>query len=115
MKVGENWKCPYCGHAQVIADDRYNVARHRLDVENWVEGKCGYTIEVNVCANAECRKLSAQFEIVRRGKDILQSGGRFEVMGVFQHWRLLPSSFARPLPGYIPEPLRRDYEEACAI
>jgi Domain of unknown function (DUF4145) len=34
---------------------------------------------------------------------------------VFKHWRLLPASFAKPLPDYIPEPLRRDYEEACAI
>jgi hypothetical protein len=28
---------------------------------------------------------------------------------------LLPASFAKPQPDYIPEPLRRDYEEACAI
>jgi hypothetical protein len=30
-------------------------------------------------------------------------------------WRLLPPSSAKPLPTYIPPPLRADYEEACAI
>jgi hypothetical protein len=54
-----------------------------------------------------------EFEIVRRGKDWPQGG--FEVIGVVQRWRLLPSSFAKPLPDYIPEALRRDYDEACAI
>jgi hypothetical protein len=107
MNVGENWKCPYCDHAQVIAEERYDARMESLYVHDWVEGECGYNVEAIVCANAECRKLSVEFAIVRPGKD--------EVAGVFQHWRLLPSSFAKPLPDYIPEPLRRDYEEACAI
>jgi Domain of unknown function (DUF4145) len=114
MKIGANWKCPYCGHAQVIADERRDAHLSRLYVENWVEGKCGYHIDALVCANVECRKLSVEFAIVRREKD-MPNTSRFGVAGTFQHWRLLPSSFAKPLPDYIPEPLRRDYEEACTI
>jgi hypothetical protein len=30
-------------------------------------------------------------------------------------WRLLPHSFAKHQPEFIPEPLRQDYYEACAI
>ncbi|TIM24490.1 MAG: DUF4145 domain-containing protein [Mesorhizobium sp.] len=30
-------------------------------------------------------------------------------------WRLRPASFAIPQPGFIPEPLRNDYYEACLI
>jgi hypothetical protein len=30
-------------------------------------------------------------------------------------WHLLPSSSAKPQPDYIPEAIRRDYAEACAI
>ena len=30
-------------------------------------------------------------------------------------WTLRPASSAKPLPDYIPQPIREDYEEACAI
>lgn len=30
-------------------------------------------------------------------------------------WRLIPASAARVLPDYIPQVIRKDYEEACAI
>jgi len=32
-----------------------------------------------------------------------------------QSWRLLPDSFAKHQPEYIPPPLREDYYEACSI
>jgi Domain of unknown function (DUF4145) len=32
-----------------------------------------------------------------------------------QSWTLRPSSSAKPQPSYIPEALRKDYEEACSI
>lgn len=108
MNLGENWKCPYCGHAQVIAHDRYDTEGHGLGIVNWVEGEGSYSIEAIVCANAKCRKLSLEFTILACGL-----GNRFPI--TFKRWQLLPSAFAKPLPDYIPEPLRRDYEEACAI
>ena len=30
-------------------------------------------------------------------------------------WQLKPQSSAKPYPDYIPEPIRKDYEEACLI
>ena len=60
--------------------------------------------------------MSLEISVVRRSKwateykhyDIIEGGG-------FKYWKLLPSSYAKPQPDYIPEILRQDYEEACAI
>jgi hypothetical protein len=111
--VGENWVCPYCGHAQVVTKDRHDLDLRSISVEECALGDLGYGIEATICANIECKKLSLDFFLVSRGH--WKNSGGFEINGVIQNWRLLPSSFARPQPDYIPERLRRDYEEACAI
>jgi hypothetical protein len=68
MEPGDNWKCPYCGHAQVIARERYFApSLHDLPVKNWVEGRALYHIEAVVCANTECRKLSLEFAVKKAG------------------------------------------------
>ena len=40
------------------------------------------------------------------------SGNRLQSL---KSWKLLPQSFARAFPKFIPKPIRIDYEEACAI
>lgn len=113
--IGDNWRCPYCGHAQVISQERYSRRLDSLDVENWGEdGRAGYRVQAIVCANETCKKLSLGFSIVRLG-EYIPVRSRWDVKGVFQSWELLPASSALPQPDYIPEVLRRDYAEACAI
>jgi hypothetical protein len=57
--------------------------------------------------------LSAQlFKRIDREGDI---HSRFELSDKIEHWSLLPESSARPLPEYVPEPLRADYTQACRI
>lgn len=112
-KIGKNWICPYCNHAQVIADARYDADWQRVFVQGWKQGDVGYYKEFIVCANANCRELSFELRVVRRGHD---SGNKFEIIGTpVAKWRLLPLSYAKPQPDYIPEALRLDYQEACAI
>jgi hypothetical protein len=111
--VGENWVCPYCRHAQVVTEDRHDWDLTSISVKECAVGDLAYGVESTVCANAECKKLSLEFFLVSRGR--WKPGGGFEINGVIQKWRLLPSSFAQPQPDYIPESLQRDYEEACAI
>jgi hypothetical protein len=110
--IGENWKCPYCGHAQVITEPRYDLQSWRLDIDGWEVGKAAYWAEAIVCANVECRKLSLSFAVGKHGGYVDQKAVLSEVVG---YWGLLPGSSAKPQPDYIPEPLRCDYEEACAI
>lgn len=113
MKTGENWKCPYCGHAQVVDEARHRIVNEKVYVQNWVEGLPAYQVEALVCANTDCRKMSLSFCLYRR-KDV-PGTSQIQNIGMHQIWRLLPASFAKPLPEYIPVPLRKDYEEACAI
>ena len=111
--VGDNWKCAYCGYAQVIDKRRYQIKIETIWAEGWEQGSLGYVTEAIVCANEDCRKLSLVFDLFKfDGFDGNQN--RKNSRRVHQ-WGLLPASSAKPQPDYIPEPIRGDYEEACAI
>jgi hypothetical protein len=70
-------------------------------------------VEAIVCANEDCRKLSLTFDLF--AYDGFDRNGNYRNPRPVRQWSLLPASSAKPQPDYIPEPLRRDYEEACAI
>lgn len=112
--TGENWSCPYCGQAQVIATERHYRGGGPLYIKNWVDGAPGYIVEAIVCANSACRKLSVDFCVVHMNEHTLHLPSP-KIIDLYQHWSLLPASSAKPQPDFIPKPLRRDYEEACAI
>lgn len=112
--LGSNWVCPYCGHAQVIHKERHDAQLNRIYVEEWENGVPGYYVQATVCSNANCRKLTLDFNLLIRGDSHHNDRG-FKILGRVGDWRLLPASFAKPQPDYIPEPIRRDYREACAI
>jgi hypothetical protein len=111
--VGDNWKCSYCGHAQVIDRKRRYEQLQTISVEGWSKGNAAYYVEAIVCANEECKKLSLAFTLCRH--DGYDRNSNAKNVRPVHDWRLLPSSSAKPQPDYIPEPLRCDYEEACAI
>ena len=114
VRVGENWKCPYCGHAQVIAEERF---RRDWDVQ-YVKGwkREGFypsvLMQAIVCANSDCRELTLAAAL---GFRLANNSEDKAIKGIVQEWRLLPQSSAKPQPDFIPEPLRHDYYEACAI
>jgi hypothetical protein len=112
LKIGDNWKCPYCGHAQVVSRDRCERFSRQLYVEGWKTGIPGLGVEAIVCANDQCRELSLWATLANV---IRVTDGRIIEANEVQTWTLLPPSSAKPQPDYIPEPLRQDYYEACAI
>src|SRR5262249_31242196 len=107
--VGDNWKCPYCGHAQVLSNARMQDQWNRQHVRGWKKGVPTVGIDSIVCANQECRELSLRVVLGPVKKD------SEEPVRVEKFWTLLPSSSAKPQPDYIPKPIRDDYSEACAI
>jgi hypothetical protein len=109
--IGANWECPYCGHAQVLDDNRVSQRWHVQYVKGWAE-QAYPSIEIVciVCANNDCRKLTMKAVLGR-----VDPGREKEVHGPFDRWSLLPPSTAKPQPDYIPKPIRDDYDEACAI
>lgn len=113
VEVGDNWKCPYCGHAQVIAKDRFRRGWTGHYVQGWKhkEFHPSVLIQTIVCANGDCRELTLDVAL----GVILVGSNDTTIKGVHQEWSLLPRSSAKPQPESIPEPLRLDYYEACAI
>jgi hypothetical protein len=112
VEVGENWKCPYCGYAQVLSLKRFDDGWQRLAVEGELEHdnlRLVYT--AIVCANTACRRLSLAVQLGNEFGDAAHQLGVVEL----KSWTLLPPSSASPQPSYIPQPLQGDYYEACAI
>jgi hypothetical protein len=111
--VGDNWKCAYCGCGQVIDRRRHHQKVDAISVEGWKRGTPGYQLEAVICTNEDCKKLSLVFDLFEF--DGFDRNGNYKKPRLVHQWSLLPTSSAKPQPEYIPEPLRHDYEEACAI
>jgi len=110
--IGRNWECPYCGHAQVLSGERVDEYSHQLVVEG---EKGEHPLYLNcvaiVCANEECRELSLTEALFEEHQD---ANGTYHAIKR-DFWKMLPPSFAKPQPDFIPKPIRDDYYEACAI
>lgn len=112
QRVGDNWTCPHCNRAQVIASERYRWRQDRIYFKECEAGLIGSFEQAIVCANSECRRLSYDCGVFT----VTVSGNDNEKFDKFLATsRLLPPSFAKPQPDCIPEPIRADYLEACAI
>jgi uncharacterized protein DUF4145 len=111
VRVGDNWKCPYCGHAQVIAGERFREGDEEFNLQGWKHGQPVLVYTLVVCANNACRELSLD---VALGTFTKTASGT-EYGGPGKSWTLLPPSSAKPQPNCIPEPICNDYYEACAI
>jgi Domain of unknown function (DUF4145) len=112
--IGANWICPYCGHAQVLANERVdqNWRQLALSIDKIADPlHLGY--EAIECANSKCKELSLA---VYLGENFLTESGAVRIRAVKDFiWRLLPPSSAKPQPHCVPMAIRNDYYEACAI
>ena len=112
VEVGKNWRCPYCGHAQVLDLKRVEQNWYRQRVEGWKGGTPTVFLGAIVCANDDCRELSLWAVL---GTVVDRGAREDEIKSPFKSWTLLPPSSAKPQPDCIPQPIRNDYYEACAI
>jgi hypothetical protein len=115
LSNGDNWKCPYCGHAQVLNERRMRQEWRPKHVSGWKRAADNQYptifIEAIVCANNDCQELTLNAALA-----IMEYRNQTsEISGLQQTWALLPPSSAKPQPDYIPQPIRDDYYEACAI
>jgi Domain of unknown function (DUF4145) len=121
VEIGGNWKCPYCGHAQVLDEDRVSQYWYHQPVRGWKEeialgigvqeeAEPTVFIETIVCANEACRELTLSAAVARKRRH--DDDYKLQVI---KSWRLLPPSSAKLQPDCIPKALRDDYYEACAI
>lgn len=111
-----HYECPFCGRQTTLTTNNYQEVTGGLITE--AESKYGnlnYQFTYVICPNPDCREFALVLSLherivgdglnryaIRNGKEL----GKFI---------LRPKGNAKPQPEYIPEELRKDYEEACLI
>lgn len=105
------WTCPYCNHDTTIGPE--NCRRTRSDNTIVNENK-NFSLEIEwiVCPNEDCQQTTL---VAALNTLVYQSGQWTDRQDNVEFWRLLPKSIAKVFPDYIPQVIRQDYEEACAI
>ena len=108
-----NWKCPYCGHAQVVTDNTYADTEFRIRNDLSRYGSIGGRAISIVCSNDECKEITLDFSL---NELVHEPSGNWRLTDIAHHsWSLLPESSAKPQPDYIPKPIVENYNQACRI
>jgi hypothetical protein len=81
--------------------------RHRI----WVEHAGGYRVISITCQNAECSRMTLNFNLHQR--TVYTSS--WQLGDTVATWKLIPESAAKPQPDFIPRAIVEDYAEACRI
>jgi len=68
-------------------------------------------LEWVICPNEDCNKISLDAIL----QECNWEAGEYKAGKNLQYWRLLPGSYAKVYPDYIPKPLINDYQEASSI
>lgn len=105
-----NWTCPYCQTKTTINRDNFSTGEDEMTIDN-ADGHRLLRNEWIVCPNEECKKITLDVILY----EYFWKHPNWEKGEVIEHWRLLPGSYAKAFPDYIPKALRSDYEEAAAI
>lgn len=108
------WNCPYCDRAQILGK---NQDTHETVLDMGSPPRYILRSEAIRCLNPDCSGLNLSAILYKatmqnhpkRGYCWISEGLPLE------SWRLMPESFAKPQPDYIPAALREDYTEACLI
>lgn len=106
----ERWICPFCNFAQIIGEDSKQSFYSTIDISGALPSQSGFKTVAYGCTNPECRRLSLTIDLY--GFVYTGSSGRQRKYRVVN---LLPQSASKPQPDFIPQALRDDYDEACAI
>ena len=107
-----SWICPFCTRPTTLTNPDSNSGGMHL-FKNSRHGNVGINWISYRCPNPECCEIYIRviFKEWSSVVDGLPAGpGR-----ALESWTLRPESSAKPLPDYIPSPIREDYYEACLI
>ncbi len=107
-----NWTCPYCDTKTTINDEACKTSTEVLMIKN-SEGYRKLVTDWIVCPNEECKRINLSVLLKEASYD--KHVGRWISGNDIKEWNLLPNSFAKTFPVYIPRPLIVDYQEACSI
>ena len=106
-----NWICPYCNSKTTINNECFKQNTIFMNIKN-SEGPRSFVIQWIICPNVECKKITLK---VALGNITVDSVGNQYFGDEINSWKLLPGSYAKVYPDYIPKPLIEDYQEGSSI
>jgi hypothetical protein len=105
------WCCPFCNHNATITDDNY--AEHRFAFDRGSKYKSqAIRSYVTVCPNPDCGEYTLELTLHDHR---VNANGQYHDLKAKKQWSLIPFSYAKVLPDYVPKAIVDDYNEACAI
>ncbi|MBI9036928.1 MAG: DUF4145 domain-containing protein [Bacteroidales bacterium] len=108
------WQCPHCNHHTTITDRNFCENKFGLTIENKEGPKLLYSFFI-VCPNNECNKYTLFSKLYDTKYDVIKGSWQHYDLKEIKQWSLVPNSFAKVFPDYVPEAIIKDYEEACSI
>lgn len=113
------WKCPYCNGSFICTPS--DLIQKSLYIERvYKQRDEGLIIDIIaiICPNEDCNQLSlkvvrSKFRGISRNTHL--DSCIYENITFINEWQLLPESYAKVYPIYIPKVILDDYKEACAI
>lgn len=100
-----SWHCPFCNQLATITDENTTTNYFNFYDRN-KDGTLTLITRTVTCPNTECREYTIEIKLTTNGEKISKTLGQ---------WKLRPVSAAKQFPNYIPEPIIKDYNEACLI
>ena len=75
-----------------------------------------FTTKIVTCPNENCKEFSLEIEMYKAFQSPnIYKNFTLSREKLLKKWKLLPHSMAKIFPNYIPDNIKKDYEEACAI
>lgn len=111
MSIRFDWTCPYCRHAATLTRENCSVNVSCFDNGAKV-GPLAVRWLALTCPRPQCRQVELRCQLF----DAVSQNGQLKASKtIIEEWQLMPASTAEVFPDYIPEPIRKDYEESCRI
>jgi hypothetical protein len=113
-----SWRCPFCNkETTIVSETNESVDVHYFNKNSKPkDGSLCLLTRIVVCPNPACKEYTINAELYPTYYDNKKYHyARKEGDKPIHSWILKPQSSAIPQPDYIPESIRNDYNEACAI
>lgn len=109
--AGSRWVCPHCEHAAFVVSANTTSGSVASTLDS-ADGPWLAFVHYVACPNPACRLTTIHITI---GNGAKAPNGYLNWTGEQQRMRFRPPTYARPIPEYVPQAIREDYREACAI
>lgn len=108
-----SFRCPYCDNTSTITSPDRDLKWIKLDLNELdIADNVALEIWAVSCPNPECKKLILSSELFMAEYSY---GEWKKIKSTGLKWQMLPDSYAKLLPEYIPKAISVNYYEACKI